>query len=107
MTERWPVSPNLPAVCCRGAHEFDHRFTSEDLRKRAEECDRLGRENSLPVLWSFLAPISYGQALIRAGKVAEGIAPLKASVVFWDASGGKVGGPTSKAFLAEAMALTG
>ena len=28
----------------------------EDLRKRAEECERLGRENSLPVLWAILAP---------------------------------------------------
>ena len=28
------------------------RFTHQDLRKRAEECERLGRENSLPVLWA-------------------------------------------------------
>ena len=41
-----------------GAHEFDHRFKHEDLRKRAEECERLGRENSLPVLWALLAPMS-------------------------------------------------
>ena len=32
-----------------GAHEFDHRWNAEELRKRAEECERLGRENSLPV----------------------------------------------------------
>ena len=79
----------------------------EDLRKRAEECERLGRENSLPVLWAMLAPISYGQALIREGKLAEGIAPLKAGIAVWEASGGKVRSPTWKAFLAEAMALTG
>ncbi len=90
-----------------GAHEFDHRFEHEDLRKRAEECERLGRENSLPVLWAMLAPISYGQALIREGKLAEGIAPLKAGIAAWEASGGKVRSPTLKAFLAEAMALTG
>jgi hypothetical protein len=28
-----------------GAHEFDQRFELEDLRKRAEKCERLGREN--------------------------------------------------------------
>ena len=39
-----------------GAHEFDHRYDHEDLRKRAEECERLGRENSLPVLWAMHAP---------------------------------------------------
>ena len=63
-----------------GPHKFDRRFTFADLRKRAEECERLGRENSLPVLWELLAPISWGQALIREGKVAEGIGPLKAGI---------------------------
>ena len=62
----------------------------EDLRKRAEECERLGRENSLPVLWALMAPISYGQALIREGKPAEGIAPLKAGIAVWEATGGKM-----------------
>ena len=90
-----------------GAHEFDHRLTHEDLRKRAEECERLGRENSLPVLWAMLAPRLYGLALIREGKPAEGIVPLKAGIAVWEASGGKVRIPMLKAFLAEAMALTG
>ena len=52
-------------------------------------------------------PVSYGLALIREGKPAEGIAPLKAGIAFWEATGGKVRSPTMKAFLAEAMALTG
>jgi tetratricopeptide (TPR) repeat protein len=89
-----------------GVHEFDHRFKHEALRKRAEECELLGRENSMPVLRTMLAPILYGLALIREGKPAEAIAPLKASIAFWEASGGKVG-PRLNAFLAEAMALTG
>ena len=42
------------------------------------------------MLWAVLAPISYGQALIREGKPAEGIAPLKAGIAFWEANGGKV-----------------
>jgi tetratricopeptide (TPR) repeat protein len=90
-----------------GSHQFDRRYKHEDFRKRAEEIERLGRESSLPVLWALMAPISYGEALIREGKVAEGIAPLKAGIVFWEASGGKVYTPTLKSFLAEAMALTG
>jgi class 3 adenylate cyclase/tetratricopeptide (TPR) repeat protein len=98
---------DLGFALSRGPHDFDHRFTHEDLRKRAEECDRLGRQNSLPVLWAFLAPFSYGQALIREGKPAEAIAPLKAALTFWDARGGKGGSPTRKAFLAEGMALAG
>ena len=82
-----------------GVHEFDHRCELEDLRKRAEECERLGRENSLPVLWAMLAPIGYGQALIREGKPAEGIAPLKAGIAFWEASGGKVRNPIHESVL--------
>jgi class 3 adenylate cyclase/tetratricopeptide (TPR) repeat protein len=90
-----------------GAHEFDHRFTHEDLHKRTEECERLGRENSLPMLLANFAPMSNGLALIREGKPAEAIAPFEASISFWEAGGGKVRSPTSKAFLAECMALTG
>lgn len=51
-----------------GAHVSDQRYDHEDLRGRAEECERLGRENSLPVLWATFAPISFGQALIREGR---------------------------------------
>jgi predicted ATPase len=54
-----------------------------------------------------VAPISYGLALIREGKVAAGIAPLKAAIAFWEAAGGKADGPNWKAFLAEGMALIG
>ena len=90
-----------------GAHEFDHRYEHQELRKRAEECERLGREHSLPVLGAYLAPMGHGLALIREGKPAEAIAPLKACITFREASGGKMRMPTVKAFLAEAMALTG
>jgi class 3 adenylate cyclase len=90
-----------------GAHEFDRRFTPEDLRQRGNECKQLGQDNSLPVLWAIHAPFSYGQAFIREGKVIEGIASLKAGITAWEASGGKVRMPIQKAFLAEAMVLTG
>ncbi len=105
---RWRGHPfDLGWALRIGAHEFDHRFTHEDLRKRAEECERLGRENSLSVLWAMFAPILLGQALIRKGKPAEGMTPLKAGIAVWEAAGGKVCVPTQNAFLAEAMALTG
>jgi hypothetical protein len=90
-----------------GAQEFDHRFKPEDLRRRAEECERLGRENSLPVLWAMFAPIGRGLALIREGSLGGGITQLKSGMGVWEASGGKVRSPTMNAFLAEAIALTG
>jgi predicted ATPase len=83
---------------------FDHRFTHEDLRKRAEECKRLGRENSLPIPRA-IALVLIGLALIREGKPAEGIAPLRALVTRSEAAG--TYNPTWRAFLAEATALTG
>jgi predicted ATPase len=98
---------DLGAALMQGAHEFDHRHKHADLRKRAEECERLGRENSLPVLWAIMAPILYGQALIREGKVAEAIAKLKAGIASWEASGVMYLSPTLKGFLAEGMALAG
>jgi tetratricopeptide (TPR) repeat protein len=87
--------------------EFNPRCKLEELLNRAEECGRLGRENSLPLLWQVTAPVSDGLALIQTGRPTEGIAPLKAGLAFWDASGGKNFIPTLKAFLAEAVALTG
>jgi tetratricopeptide (TPR) repeat protein len=103
---RWRGHPfDLGFALTVGAHEFDYRYGHENLRKRAEECERLGRENSLPVLWAFFAPISYGEALIREGNVAEGIAPLKACIAFWKGTGGRCAIPTWNAILAEGMAL--
>jgi predicted ATPase len=90
-----------------GAHEFDHRYDHEDLRGRAEECERRGRENSLLVLWALFAPVSYGLALFRESKIADGIAPLKAGIAFWETIGGRLCMPIWNAFLAEGMALTG
>jgi predicted ATPase len=46
-------------------------------------------------------------ALIREGKAADGIVPLKAGLAFWDASGGKAYSPYLKSVLAEAMAVLG
>jgi class 3 adenylate cyclase/tetratricopeptide (TPR) repeat protein len=90
-----------------GVNEFDRRFDHEDLSKRVKECEQLGRENSMPVLWAMLAPVGGGLALIREGKIVEGIDRTMSGVAFWEASGGRARGPTVKALVAEAMALIG
>jgi hypothetical protein len=59
-----PVFPDL-AMIGRieievGPHEFGRRYKHEDLHKCAEEWERLGRENSMPVLWALLAPLEHG-----------------------------------------------
>jgi hypothetical protein len=60
-----------------GLDLFDHRFGHADLHKRAEECERLGRDSSLPVLSEIMAPSMYGQALVREGRFSEGIIQLR------------------------------
>jgi hypothetical protein len=90
-----------------GSEVFDHRCEPEKLRKRAEECERVGRDNGLPVMWSQQAPIRYGIALIREGKLTEGIVPLSAALAGWEASGGKVWSPYGNAVMAESMAYLG
>jgi class 3 adenylate cyclase len=90
-----------------GVTVFDFRCEPDEIRVRCKEIDRLGRENVLPVLWSHMAPGGNSVALIREGKLADGIALAKSSMTLWEAMGGKINIPYAKAMLAEAMALTG
>jgi class 3 adenylate cyclase/predicted ATPase len=98
---------NLPWALTTASDVFDFRGEPEEMRKRNEECERVARDNSLPVLWACLAPVRIGMALIHEGRAAEGIAPMKAGLAIWDASGGKVWSPYTKAILAEGMAMLG
>ena len=98
---------DLGWVVSLGADVFEHRKEPERLRLRAEECERLGRENSMPVMWALMAPISYGLALILENKPAEGIVALKAGMTVWEASGGKVRAPYCKALIAGFTSLAG
>jgi predicted ATPase len=77
------------------------------MRARADECERLGHDASLPVLWAIIARFARGVALIREGKAAEGIGPLEAGLKYWDASGGSSHSVYLRAVLAEGMALLG
>jgi class 3 adenylate cyclase/predicted negative regulator of RcsB-dependent stress response len=90
-----------------GADPFYYRCEGEALHKRAEEAERLGRENSLPVIWGCLAPLRRGMALVHQSKFAEAAATLKAGLALWEAGGGRVTSPYYKYSLAEAMAHLG
>ena len=98
---------DLGFALSRGGSVFDYSGEFENITKCAEELERVGREHSLPALFAFMAPVSYGFALIRKGELAEGIAKLKAGLAIWDASGGKVWSPAGKSLLAEGMAMNG
>jgi class 3 adenylate cyclase/tetratricopeptide (TPR) repeat protein len=89
------------------AELFDFRHEPGKMHKCATECEQLGRDNSLPVLWALIARFARGVAFIREGKAAEGVGPLEAGLKFWDATGGKSHTPYLAAVLAEGMALLG
>ena len=78
-----------------------------EVLKRVEEAERLGRENRLPFLTGYLVPVRRGTTLIRHGQASEGVAPLKAGIVFFEAAGGRVSCPYAKSVLAEGMAQLG
>jgi MalT-like TPR region len=86
---------------------FDCRCEPGRLRKLAEACDQLGRENSLPVLSAILAGTAYGVALVREGNAIEGARAIETSVSVWTATGGKLHSSYANAVKAEALAQSG
>jgi predicted ATPase len=89
-----------------GSWLFDHLGEPDELLKRVEEADRVGRENSLPFLTDWMVPLFSGIALIRKGQVAEGMATLRRGFAWWEGSGGRPA-PYSGSVLAEGMAQGG
>ena len=52
-------------------------------------------------------PFCVGRPSFRAANPLKELASIRAGLTFWEASGGKLRSPSTKAFLAEGMALTG
>jgi hypothetical protein len=90
-----------------GAWVFDHLREPDELLKRVEEADRVGRENSLPVLTQMWAPANTGLALIRKGQTAEGMALVERGLALWQEGGGRQSAPFAKSVLAEGTADAG
>jgi predicted ATPase len=90
-----------------GAQVFDYLREPDELLKRVQEGDRVGHENSLPILTECLVPIYSGIALIQKGRVADGMALLKRSLTVWEERGSRVGCPYFKSVLAEGIAQLG
>jgi class 3 adenylate cyclase/predicted ATPase len=87
-----------------GAQAFDYLREPDEWLKRTEEADRVGRANSLPFLTECRVPISSGIALIRKGKVADGMASLERGIAVFEGAGGRALTPYWKSVLAEGIA---
>lgn len=90
-----------------GAYVFDYRCEPEALSLRGGEAERLGREQSIPLLTKALVPIVQGLALLRSGRLAEAISALRSGIDGWKSTGGGLNLPYLKSALAEALALGG
>lgn len=90
-----------------GAHVFELRSEPEKLRQRTVECDRLGRDNSLPLLWASMAAQAFRRTLVREGKAAEGVDPLQLGARALGEIRDKIHDTYTKAVLAEGLAQIG
>lgn len=90
-----------------GAYVFDYRCEPDRLLERVGEADRLGREQSIPVLYKVLVPVGEGLARLRMGQLPESISWLRRGIGGWNASGGHLNVPYLKSALAEALARQG
>jgi len=59
-----------------GSWLFEYRGEPEVLFARADECERIGRDNSLSFFFEVQAPRTRAVALIRTGQLTQGIAEL-------------------------------
>jgi len=90
-----------------GAYVFDYRCEAGQLLANADEADRLGREQRLPILYNALVPVGKGLARLRMGELSDSISLLRRGIGAWNAAGGHLNVPYMKSALAEALARQG
>jgi tetratricopeptide (TPR) repeat protein len=95
------------AVAMHANHVFNFRGEPGEIWKRAEICDRLGRDNSIPPLSLIMAALAKAYALLCDRNPAEAIPIAEAALAAWESSGGTSTIGYARALLAEQMALAG
>jgi class 3 adenylate cyclase/predicted ATPase len=65
---------NLGFALGFGSWVFDYREEPEELFRHADECEKVGRENGLIFLVEMQAVFTRARALVRAGRLEEGVA---------------------------------
>ncbi len=90
-----------------GSEVYLLRGEPQTFRGLAEECEAIGRENSLPLLWGFMASTYTGMADIASGRFAKGIKALNSGIAFWEGADGHLAIPWYKTMVAIGVASTG
>ena len=90
-----------------GAQAFDFLRQPEELLRRADEADALGRRYGLPLFCEIMVEISRGIAWIRMGRHAEGATRLERAIGRLAATGHRIWIGYLRATVAEGLELAG
>jgi class 3 adenylate cyclase/predicted ATPase len=90
-----------------GAQLFDYLSDSDELLRRAEEAERIGKERGIALLGEIMTEISRGVALLRAGRLAEAATQLDRGIERLMQTGHRIWIWYLRALRAEALALAG
>jgi class 3 adenylate cyclase/tetratricopeptide (TPR) repeat protein len=90
-----------------GAQVFDFRREPDELRRRTEEAERVGRQYGVALLSEMMAEISRGIILLHAGRAAESVAQLDEAITRLRGTGHRIWLSYLAAVQAEAIAQTG
>lgn len=90
-----------------GAQVFDFLHEPDELMRRAEEADSVGRRFGVSLFFEVMAEISRGIAWLRAGRHAESALRLDRAIARLAATGHRIWIGYLRALQAEALALSG
>jgi len=90
-----------------GAQLFDYLSDSDELLRRAEEAEQIGKERGIALLGEIMAEISRGVAWLRAGRSTEAVTQLDRGIKRLMQTGHRIWIWYLRALRAEALALTG
>ena len=66
-----------------GAYVFDYLHEPDGLLASIAEADRLGREQSIPLIFKGLVPMVEGLGFLRRGELPRAITALNAGIDSW------------------------
>jgi class 3 adenylate cyclase/tetratricopeptide (TPR) repeat protein len=90
-----------------GAQVFDFLGRPDELLRRTEEAERVGREHGLALLWEVMAEISRSIVCLRSGHTDEGIQRLDKAIRRIAATGHRIWIGYLRTLQAEGIALAG
>jgi class 3 adenylate cyclase/tetratricopeptide (TPR) repeat protein len=90
-----------------GAQVFDYLGEPEELLRRTEEAESIGRAHGVALLGEIMAEISRGIVSLRAGRAADSVVQLDKAIGRLEATGHRIWIRYLRGLQGEGLALTG